>query len=698
MVEFRTAYSPPFEQSFDREEQIALGEQDVIEKPIMPISEIGTTAIDVGQTGNVLQNLDQNIRMGTKKIQLIISGGGQGNPSVLTSSLGKDVRREIKEKMASTGVELTGVELSPQRVSSMSGMNRQNGTINDQQRFQDLREVKYAVKFAAEVAGGGGVDIWSQEFERNIFDAPWNKKDAVTGKQMFFDNGQEELDNISKAQLTKYLIDTRTGQMQRDSMLHTNVPLHLVQYERGTDVPHLLGKPDKNGHILTEKDYIDIEGNRINRFDPEDILKLVPKIDDKTKNFVAERYDWDRIERETKEYNKLHRPEGQPELLPEEWAYRLKILTNIASTGGYARYYHQGVDQDIKKIREQTLHKRQMQEKEKHMTERQKRRWIKDQWENHDRLTGTKLSDGDLQEFLKGNPSDYIENVQIARTRIPLEGFQELVTTYTQQKKELIDTFYHVKAPWNYAREKTFDSYSEAGIYAMEVTEEEGTKKPVYVGPEIGFAGQSYGGHPDEFIEIVKESRNKMQQKLIAKGYAPEDAKERSKKHIKGMLDTSHLTMWYKHFAKHENESEESRLTRFNKWATDQVRTMVDEKVVGAIQVVDSITGEHSHLPPGQGIFKVANLVKEMKKKGWDGPVVSEGHEEEQFTKGRILTEAWRSFGSPIGNVSPGQKPGTATFGGIQYGYFGFRSPQTYIVGSYSPSNEWSLWSETPME
>ena len=89
-----------------------------------------------------------------------------------------------------------------------------------------------------------------------------------------------------------------------------------------------------------------------------------------------------------------------------------------------------------------------------------------------------------------------------------------------------------------------------------------------------------------------------------------------------------------------------------------------------------------------------------MKEAGFKGPIISEGHEEDtsNFGKGRILTEAWRAFGSPVGRYSRGAPMGLQSWGGMQSAYFGHARPITYIAGAYSPSNEWTLWSETPFE
>jgi hypothetical protein len=191
-----------------------------------------------------------------------------------------------------------------------------------------------------------------------------------------------------------------------------------------------------------------------------------------------------------------------------------------------------------------------------------------------------------------------------------------------------------------------------------------------------------------------------MAERLVnEKNMAYDTAKQAAKTHIKGMLDTSHLSMWYKHFRRSPGQTDADHLKEFNSWMKEQVKEMVKRDVVGGVQVVDSITGEHSHLPAGQGQFIVAELVKTMRDEGFKGPIVSEGHEYDTagFGQGTILTETWKAFGSPHQNVLPGQA-GMRTWGGLQGAYFGRTMPTSYIVGAYVPSNEWALWSEVPFE
>jgi len=701
MVEFMTSYRPAFDRSY-ADGDIALETTKSIEEPIIPISELGTTAIDVDGRGmNILQNLDKSIRMGAKKIQLIISGGGQGSPSMLASSYGKEVRQEVREKIKSTGAELTGVELSPSRVSGLAGFNQQQGTINEEQRQNDIRQVKYAIKFAADIAGGGGVDIWSNEFQRTIFDADWNKKGPGPNGKLFFDNNQEELKDLDHAQITKYLINERTGELVRGSVVRTDGITYVIDYQTAGD-RGLVGKHDKRlGRALKDDDYVDVEGNYVDRYDPTEVGKLIPNFEkDNPKQFKVREMRWSEVEKETAKFNGLH---PDKHLRTEEMAYRLNLLTQIANSRGLASYYDfMGVQKQIeggdKLVQERDFVKRL----EEGMTAEEKKKWVE---EKVNELAGpithrgqTSVSESLKKELLKKTPTELM-NYQIKEWEDQLAGNQQLIASYRQQEKQLLREWKEVVTVEEYAKKKVFDSYAQAGKYAWQVTKEEKLKKPVYVGPEIGFAGQSYGGHPDEFIEVVKSSREEMAKRLMKEeGMAESSAKETAKKHIKGMLDTAHLTMWYKHFVQKPGETEEQKIKRFNEWTNDQVKKMVKEDVVGGVQIVDSITGEHAHLPPGQGLFDTPGMIKAMKEEGWDGPIVSEGHEEEQFQQGRILTETWRAFGSPVTSVLPGQPGGLNTWRGMQHSYFGYRTPHTYIVGAYSPSNDWQLWSEVPFE
>lgn len=285
----------------------------------------------------------------------------------------------------------------------------------------------------------------------------------------------------------------------------------------------------------------------------------------------------------------------------------------------------------------------------------------------------------------------------------------------TQQNiEEAKQSVTHLKPVEQFAPEKTALSYAEAGLYAMQESNQlraQGKlKKELYVGPEIGWPDY-YGGHPDEFIAIIRKSRDKMVdfltkpkikdeatgQEIKSPYYDPrisvKEAKELSEKHVAGTFDTGHLGMWYKHFK--PDLPEEQRLKEFKKWYMEQVDKIADAKVVGGIQVVDSHSGEHGHLPPGEGIFPVIEATKRFQEKGFKGFIVSEGHDEENFGQGRIRSKLWEKMGGKIGQGYFGQP---AAWGHIAPSYFGKTYSPKFMFGSYVPSNDFRLWSEVPLE
>lgn len=325
----------------------------------------------------------------------------------------------------------------------------------------------------------------------------------------------------------------------------------------------------------------------------------------------------------------------------------------------------------------------------------------------------------EAEKLLKSDqkiPQDVRERVEIdAKTARRL--YEESRDSYlgTQQNiEEAKQSVQHLKPVEQFAPEKTALSYAEAGLFAMresnQLREQGKLKKELYVGPEIGWPDY-YGGHPDEFIGIIKKSREKMVdfltkprvkdeatgQEIKSPYYDPrisvKEAKELSEKHVAGTFDTGHLAMWYKHFKPDLPEAQ--RLKEFNKWFMEQVDKIADAKVVGGIQVVDSHSGEHGHLPPGQGIFPVVEATKRFQEKGFKGFIVSEGHDEETFGQGRIRTKLWEKMGGKIGQGYFGQP---AAWGHIAPSYFGKTYSPKFMFGSYVPSNDFRLWSEVPLE
>ncbi len=308
-----------------------------------------------------------------------------------------------------------------------------------------------------------------------------------------------------------------------------------------------------------------------------------------------------------------------------------------------------------------------------------------------------KINDEDLTQQQKAEKAHFIalRNRAISMQ----EAYEEQAE---RQKHELRNSIPIAE----FAVKEATGSYAQAGIWAMQESQKnrfvQKDKGSIHVGPEIGWPTY-YGGHPKEWVELIKNSRTEMARKLVEEEKIPRrEAEELAKQHIKGELDTSHLGMWLQSFR--PELSWDKRVSEFKKWYKEQINFLAEENkkhdLIGGIQVVDSASGAHGHLPPGQGvlgkdIFEYMKILKE--KGGYKGELTSEGHEEEKFGQGRILTKAWEAFGAPVsssyiyGRAAP-------MFADARHSYAMQAYGTTGIFQSYVPSNDFTLWSNVPLE
>ena len=216
-------------------------------------------------------------------------------------------------------------------------------------------------------------------------------------------------------------------------------------------------------------------------------------------------------------------------------------------------------------------------------------------------------------------------------------------------------------------------------------------KDPIYVAPE-NWQAQMYGGHPDELITLVKGAREKMARELVAmRGKDPEEAKRLAAQHIKSTIDIGHLNLWRQHFVAKPGESDDSRNRRFNEWAVSKTKEMISAGIVGHVHVADNLGWDDEHLIPGQGNAPIREFVAALEKAGIKDFIVEPG----SFHPLRSLPVTMKYLGSP---VYAAHTPFAAPMGQFDRAQIGYNAPSMYIVGAYSPSNEWKLWSEVPLE
>ena len=661
--------------------------------PIVPISRLGTTFAEKGPSGQgtVLQSMISSIRRGTGQLQLALQTGVNAQMGGGVSSIGKDQRQAIKEVLKASDVAWEGLEFSPQDMSNMSGYDTQRGGFSEEKRKKDIRHVKDAILFSAEIGAGGGVDIWSQEFYRNIHDAGFQHN----ASQKFEDF--EGFDENKHAMKT--LVDDRTGQaiqfqtggLGGQNNPEISIPLWLTAKNKGVG---------PNGVPFGEGDYLDAEGNKLeaNANDKNFIMNRVPIWNEEQAKFESKKMNWTQFKQYAQERNHLE----NANLTPEEWWYRVQLENQYGQQRGQAVYYSQRYTKERDELKDLIKAREEYQKIEEGKTEEELRASGMLVPQQNMTTAGSQLTPS----------TKYVKKSELVQEGIN-ELKQRMIHTHEAsgmadaQAETVWSNIQHIKPVEEYALAKTTDSFADAAIFAMEQTNKHDVARPIYVGPELGWP-QGYGGHTDEFIKIILESRNKMIQKMKAdprfQNNSEQQLKEMAKKHIAGVLDTSHLSMWYNHFPKNKaTETEESRLKRFNGWYLEQMDKLAKADVVGSVQIVDSQTGDHRHLPVGQGIFPTVEAVKRLQKNGYKGAVVSEGHEDENTDPGSTQYSLWSEFGASMGTGYHFglQSGGGNSFGNIYSGFggaAGYRAPPNYIFGAYAPSNDWKVWSEIPLE
>lgn len=633
------AYSDPLWRDAQTETKLA--------QPIVPFKDIGQTVPENDpRTGaHILQNVQAAIRSGVGNIQLVMSVSSSQAMGGGFKAYGPESREQLRHMFEESGTTLGGIEL-PTSVSNLSGYDPQQGGFSDDRMQRDMQEVRDAIKFVADVGRGGGIDILSWEFERGLSEAKWNKTIDKDGKKLWVfghaGNTKEEQERMEVIQL----VDERTGRIQ--------------------------------GFRKSEEQFLPFDPATLDPTKPRDEWKEIPA--EPGKMPPLKEWKWSDYEQVAERINKGIKDDSQKMTATQVF---IKVLENgqIDTLNGYANMYGS----------EARSHEERAKELEQSA--------ILIEQHPESREAQNILEQGGTPEKLKAKA---MSERQLGRDRMRLAIGQQ------QQAQQLEERSKRQKPVEEFALNRATDSYAELGIAAMQETHNRGLgNNPIHIGPESGWP-QFFGSHPKEFVQLIRESREKMAERLVAEHHlSPEEARKEAQTHIKGELDTSHLGMFFEHFRPDEKD-QDKRLKDFNKWFLDQVNELAEvnakEQILGGVQIVNSMTGSHAHLPPSQGVFPVIEAARILKEKGkFDGPMTSEGHEEEKFGQGRIIFDAWANLAGNI--MSPSYIGGSGGAGGLggkwlnpQSSYFGRAYAPTQMFGEYAPNQEFRLWSDVPLE
>jgi hypothetical protein len=723
MVIFNQGYYHPLDRNYHSGDEF---EKDTSTNDIgVGIGDVGMS-VPLGIAAGNVQGLSVKMREGASNMEIGFPGAMGGNRQSQTPGMyGKDTREALKELSKINEVRLT--THAAYSIMGLSGQDQQGNFSRDYKKLA-TDEIKRAIEFAADTAGGGSVVVHTGEFERPLSEEQWAGKGKI-----FRAYDEEPQDAVVR------VVDRRTGHMMTQVKKNQRVSVAewrkadkdyegKYQYEVDSDYNHL-----KGGSVHIKKgDYVDYEGNKI--VDPLSIEHgRVPDYDSETGRFKVNMQSWDYFEREASEYNRLLEEKYKrglkedEKVTPEERFMQSHLETQEGHSRGWALQY----SKEVKEIQERLGKLREARE------------FYKKVWDatpEEDRWKLNKMVPSDVAGMIPPetkNPVQILDE-QIWNTTRSLTYAQESGYSQEKQAKDSRESWENVVSARKYALEQAKKAYAEAAIYAMDVGNMKNTDKPVYIAMENIFP-ERYGSHPDEIKKLVIDAREEMTKRLSAdkiedpsgsvyntdeaksigqpwlagkpkmvenpyKRMSEDEAKKAAEQHIKATIDTGHFNTWRKYFQANPGESLEHTDERFKKWLLNKTEDLAKSGIIGNVHATDNFGYQDDHLAPGQGTAPVKDMIAIFKKHGYNGPLTVEPGADAttDISDFHGLMKAWREFGSGVygsGYGGQGIVPhGPSKWGDIQYSYFGRNQPPYFVFGGYSPSNDWTLWSETPME
>src|SRR3989344_1392428 len=687
------------------------------------IKDIGMS-VPLGISAANVAGVYSKIRMGVGSIELGFPGAFSAQRGAHTPGVyGHDQRQALRELGAINEINFT--THAAYNVMGMMGRDdRGNFSITNAKQCKD--EIARAVDFAADVAGSGSVVMHTGVFERPltdmVIDDHTGKRnlsiDEKSGRLMFKKRHSEQYD------ASFVLLDDRTSQImetvQKDRMVAFPDWLTSEKSYEGKDV-------DGNSAHIKTGDYIDYQGRLIPfKYRYHTTKGPVPKYDKETGRFEVRYMTFEDFRKVADEENRWYKeingvePDYYTKRYPEEAFLHATLLTNEAHSRGWALQYGREADERIQNIAK--LEKAHEFYKNLEETTPKEELW--------------KLMKSDT--FLRGIagaflppetklPSEWLKEA-LWENKKNLEFAKQASTSQEQQAKDTEETRSHLVTPIKRLEKHPTRFYAELGIRTWQRSKD--PENPLFIAIENLFP-ERFGGHPEELKWLVEKSRKKMveflttpedkygvgeygivdeavltgKKTLVRKnpfyqqGMSKDEAEKLAEQHIGVTLDTGHLNLCRKFWETVQGLTLEQNEAEFNKWYLEQVEKLAKTGMIKNLHIVDNFGFQDDHLAPGQGNAPVTEVIRLMKKYGYDKAITVEPGADASTDVSDFhgLMKTWRHFGSPIYGM--GQRVASPQqWGEVQYSYFGQNRPPQYIFGGYSPSNDWTLWTGVPME
>ncbi len=616
-----------------------------------------------------VQSFGAKIREGASKIEISFMGAGKSNAQQPSpEAFGAKDRRDIRE-MAEMNEIRTSVH-APLHGESLAGLGREG--FSGEARQHVLEEIERAIHFSSEATKGGAVVFHTGEWQRPMTEIK-DKSGAM------FSGFEEEK---TKAVMT--VVDSQTGniqQVRKDYYVYEPKFHTAASYEKILN-KKLVGTTDeKTGLKVDADDWVDMDGHPIKKewlLDEKKTEKLfdrMPVWNKEGTNFEVQRVEFKDFEKQAENLSKKLGENVAPEVLFWKMQTANKVLQAKGHSLFYAKHYEQYKESRdaVKKALDfyQTL--------DKNMPEDEKWKLMHQVGVGDSSLIPPKNMP--IVEYLK-------ERLESANNE--MRHIHESSAAADAQAKEALDQMNRMKTVEDYGLDKSAWTIAQAGLKAFQYTKahQKELNESIYVAPE-NWRPEQYGSHPDEIRALVTTSRKQMTQQLKKEGYSEDEAKKLAKEHIKATVDIGHFNMWRQHFQANPGESAQQRDKRFDKWMLDETEKLAKEGIVGHIHLTDNFGYDDEHLTPGQGNVPMKEFIKRMEKAGIKDMIAEAG----SFNGTTVMQDTWALMGSPVYSSTR-----TPSFRSMHDQHMGYHSPANYIVGAYSPSNEWHLWSEVPLE
>jgi hypothetical protein len=655
---------------------------------------------ELGMSNNPFQHqllaLQAKIREGASSVEFQFAGRGKSSSQASTpESYGHD-EREAMRQLAEYNDVRTSTHATFQ-VSGLAGFG-QNG-FDRAQQHQVMEEVRRAVDFASQASTGGAIVVHTGEWQRPMSEAEWSKKDF---KKDFGDSPAflAYADEPNKAQML--VVDSKTGRFI--SGISKDQEIFEPKWVRAADFEKYTGRKLPNKDIYDKPvahynpdDFVDADGRRIDPYttDTDALFKRLPQWNADKTRFDVEKVTWETLKQRADEFNAQHkRDPGFKELTPEELYAKVQIQNQVLQARGNALFHGQNYDH-LKEQREKLARALERAEQlDKNLPESEKWKLI--------RQTNPGVPDlGIAPEY--GSVISQLKD-SLESNEKQMRHIHESSAAADVQAETMLAQSGRLQSMEDYGLQESGRALGQLGVYALEKNKQmkENVKQKggdmnkyhdLYIAPENVFPHE-YGSHPDELIKIVEAGRKQMAEELKVKYNKSEDeAKALAEKHIKSTLDIGHLNMWKTHMKRKEGETEDQFNKRFEGWAMDKLEEMHKKKVLGHFHITDNLGFNDEHLTPGQGNAPIRSFVQKMEKLGYKDFIIEPG----SFNAATAMGESWSYLGmmsfKPGASGSMGQR-----FSDVHFRHSGGYAPPNYVVGAYVPSNEWTLWSGSPLE